>query len=472
MDKEKNNNNATSHLKSLPEYYSNILDLDYFQETILEPLSIKTELKQQTIKSESPVKSPIKEDPYFCNYCKKRFQTESTWTQHLNSSKHKQLVKDQKKLDSSSSPNKSPVNIKQTHINSPPSSTSSISSSNSSSRIDKEFLNEQQELVKQSLKTKQSKPNLSCKNLFQVSKNYSQHNMIRESAVCLYYILDILKLTKSNDQSNIEAVKCQWNNIYNNTLSLQCKTHLYLARLTRTFDKQLSESHFINSFFELQLIGSSDLDKLESNIKVPGNLLNVYKEILNTVQSIPIPTTDSTVIQNLIDEVSGGLCFQTFSDKSMILYFISLSISTSCKRYQDSLKSIQRIIKLLKSIESYWLIDFYMYSLEIIIGNKQTDTDEFKSNLFQLLKYCIVFNDKIRLLSILKYLKDNQIDEEQQLSDDYLQFIYSLSIAYLNTDYKTIGNLIDEYEYIIQSNNNAHSREFNYLLQFIDKTIV
>ncbi|EGC39709.1 hypothetical protein DICPUDRAFT_147546 [Dictyostelium purpureum] len=544
-----NNNNVSSYeevLSKLPSYSLEVYENDCwysfrqnFKELILEPLSLLTSgdvIVVSTIKS--PKNSNIsnnnnnnnnnndnnsddsddednndgdqddsdgeEEDTgssnnqYYCPFCKKRFQTEQTWNTHINSSKHLKAIKDQKKKTTS-------LNLTPTKAS--PNKNNSNNNNNNNNNIsskDSDFLLEQINLIQQSIKIKNTKPNLACKNLFNVAKSYSSRQYIRDSAKTLYILLDVLKSQQQTTESPT------LNNIFQ-TASLSCKTNLYIARLTRLFQASLSEHHYIQAFLQLSLVSNEDFTKYENIVSLSSNITNLYKVFLNKInillkeikkkqqeqaQQAQQEQQENTIenkvkeeginqddekiqtILNYLNEIAGGLCYCKVSFKSVVVYLLATCIGYKFKKYRESLQSNQRALKLLVSLKQYhWSIDLYLNNILIILKIKkqlqqsqsqqsqqpqsqqiqEKEKEEYnnliKDNLIKIFKYCYMIQDKARL----KYILDNEnikkiFNLKQFKNDEQLLCLKQLSTYYLQDSFDEIDSLKDQYEHIIFTN--------------------
>ncbi|KAF2077132.1 hypothetical protein CYY_001579 [Polysphondylium violaceum] len=503
----------------LPEYSQEGFDNDYFEEKILEPLSSNVNFLERSSNVLSPTKhqSPIKisspkpkssnndssdEDDdnnsnavgaYFCQLCKKRFQNENTWNTHIGSAKHIKLVKESKKKSSSatttvSTPkgnNNTPTKDKKksTDTSTPTKTTATTTTTGSNNKQQKEssftFLATQKEELQKVLKIKSSKPNLACKSLFVIAKAYSQNHYVRDSAKCLHYILDVLSATATTTPSPTPTPTSTFHintgNIYINA-TLSSKTNLFLARLCRLFDQQLSDINYIESFYKLNIITKEKLQSLatslSNNTLDPLLLLNDWigqitlhqQQVAAEVQDESSNNIDEEkekkqqqiiAMYNMLNEVAGGLCFSKMNYQSIVLYLLSSSIAYAHQLMSQYHLAIKRIIKLLESSKQYHIvIDLIKNQLILNNNNNNKNNSNSDSNdstttliptptIMTIIKYCLVIQDRIRLKDALLYLNNNRNCYDEQ--DETIQCITSIGQSYIDNDYNKLDDIKDEY---------------------------
>ncbi|EGG13709.1 hypothetical protein DFA_11470, partial [Cavenderia fasciculata] len=394
---------------------------------------------------------------YYCIDCKKGFQSEQTWNTHIGSTKHINQVKENKKKSTSnvSSPtstskttsttnkkNEEKANkggkTKQSKDTPDDNNTAAVLSPTSST-----FIKKQLELMA----NVPGKPLLTCKNMFQAAKNYSQFHMINDCSKSLLAILDVLKVQQQKSSSNgiIQPLTKNNNNVgsWNEDFSsielmlpldlkidiwtkigLETKTYLYLARLTRLFDRKLTETFISKCLSSSSLLDKSLITNIERDgsyrlfIIDPSMVINRLTKIVeNSIhsknqqqqQTNPPPLHPQQEEQkplyeeylNMIDEMAGILSFDKCHPLSLFYYYLSISISLSFQLNERVLRTIQRCIRLFVGMDYDYLVsDFYLRYYQL------TGQDDL-SILCDSLRYSVQANDSNRLNTLLKLYQTN-----------------------------------------------------------------
>ncbi|EFA78567.1 hypothetical protein PPL_09219 [Heterostelium album PN500] len=417
----------------------------------------------------------------FCNDCNKRFQSEQTLNTHLNSSKHIQQVKENKKKTIANKSFGSPSPKKPQQQQSSKTTTTTTTSSATATVGDGGNIDSFQKKQLELMNIVPSKPNLTLKNLYQAAKNYTAHHMIKEAALCLLKMLHFQQQQQQQSSSSIELKeKSQqrqqqqhqqtclpldlkvdiWSKI-----NLETKTHLNFARLTRMFDRKLSEYHYTQALLNSSIITSPTMkDKLfeseyllnELSEQHPQTIIDLLTSISSTTALSEISDEQKQQLESTItflDEIAGGLSFDRINYKSILLYLLSYSISNILNMNSRSRITLQRIIRLYVGLAlDHIVVDMFIlqYKVSDSIQDKQ-------SSLINALRYALELIDILKLNQIINIYTQFKISTTTSISTstkqtniftEQLDFLISLGKAVISNDTLLFDSFRDTYEFI------------------------